>query len=186
MKVGDTISVIDDTISGVVKSIFQNLVLIETSDGFELEYQKQDLIVIDDVLNPNFSGMDMRTILSEKQSQKRKQKKFVKTGRRSKQPPMEVDLHIHHLVDNTKNLSNFDILNIQIDTAKRQLDFAISKRIQSIVFIHGVGEGVLREELYTLLRRYDNIDFFDADYQKYGMGATEVYIFQNSSPRKLD
>jgi len=70
------------------------------------------------------------------------------------------------------------MLNLQLETAKRQLHFAKNKRIQRIVFIHGVGEGVLKEELYYLLRREENIDFYDADYQKYGVGATEVYLYQ--------
>lgn len=93
---------------------------------------------------------------------------------------MEVDLHIHQLVQSTKGLSNFDMLNLQLDTAKRQLDFAIRKRIQKVVFIHGVGEGVLKEELHYLFKKYDNIKFYDAEYQKYGLGATEIYIYQNS------
>jgi dsDNA-specific endonuclease/ATPase MutS2 len=93
---------------------------------------------------------------------------------------MEVDLHIHQLVKSSKGMSNYDMLNIQLDTAKRQLDFAISKRIQKVVFIHGVGEGVLKEELRYLFNRYDNVKFYDADYQKYGLGATEVYIYQNA------
>jgi dsDNA-specific endonuclease/ATPase MutS2 len=77
-------------------------------------------------------------------------------------------------------MDNFEILTLQVETAKRQLEFAISKRIQKIVFIHGVGEGVLRSELEYLFNRYENLKFYDADYQKYGRGATEVYIFQNS------
>ena len=76
-------------------------------------------------------------------------------------------------------MSNFDMLNIQLDTAKRQLDFAIGKRIQKVVFIHGVGEGILKEELHYLFKKYDNLKYYDADYQKYGLGATEVYIYQN-------
>ena len=71
------------------------------------------------------------------------------------------------------------MLNIQLDAAKRQLDFAIKKRIQKVVFIHGVGEGILKEELQYLFKKYENLKFYDADYQKYGLGATEVYIFQN-------
>lgn len=181
MKKGDTISVLDDTITGVVKSVDKNTVLIETPDGFELEYQKQELIVIEDALHQTISKMDVRSVLFEKEPGNRKPKIIKKTGRKKRIPPMEVDLHIHHLVDNTKNMEPFDMLNIQLDTAKRQLEFAVSKRIQSVVFIHGVGEGRLREELYTLFRRYDNIDFFDADYQKYGIGATEIYIYQNSA-----
>ena len=94
-------------------------------------------------------------------------------------PPMEVDLHIGKLVPRTGGLSNFEILNIQMDTAKRQLEFAMKKRVQKVVFIHGVGEGVLKAELETLFHRYENVKFYDADYQKYGLGATEVYIFQN-------
>ena len=92
---------------------------------------------------------------------------------------MEVDLHIHQLVKSTRGMSNFDMLNIQLETAKRQLDFAISKRIQKVVFIHGVGEGVLKEELNYLFKKYENLKFYDAEYQKYGLGATEVYIYQN-------
>jgi dsDNA-specific endonuclease/ATPase MutS2 len=51
-----------------------------------------------------------------------------------------------------------------------------------MVFIHGVGEGVLRQELETLLGRYSNVQFYDADYKSYGIGATEVRIFQNIEP----
>ena len=76
-------------------------------------------------------------------------------------------------------MTNFDMLNLQLDTARRQLEFAIKKRIPKLGFIHGVGEGVLRQELETVLRRYNNVTFYDADYREYGLGATEVKIFQN-------
>ena len=95
-------------------------------------------------------------------------------------PTMEVDLHINQLVNSSKGMSHHEMLNLQMDTAKRQLEFAMRKRIQKVVFIHGVGEGVLKEELNFLFGRYDNLKHYDADYQKYGLGATEVYIYQNS------
>jgi dsDNA-specific endonuclease/ATPase MutS2 len=69
---------------------------------------------------------------------------------------------------------------LQSETAKRHIEFAIRNRIPKIVFIHGVGEGILKAELDFLLGRYDNIAFQDGNYQKYGLGATEVYIKQNS------
>jgi dsDNA-specific endonuclease/ATPase MutS2 len=78
-------------------------------------------------------------------------------------------------------MNNFDILNIQTETAKRHIEFAIRNRIPKIVFIHGVGEGVLKAELDFMLKRYENISFQDANYQKYGMGATEVYFKQNKN-----
>ena len=73
------------------------------------------------------------------------------------------------------------MLNIQLDTAQRQLEFAISKKIQKVVFIHGVGAGVLKEELQYLFKRYDGIRVYECDYKKYGLGATEVYITQQVS-----
>ncbi len=79
-------------------------------------------------------------------------------------------------------MSNFDMLNLQLDTARGQLEFAMRKRIPKIVFIHGVGEGVLRQELETLFSRYNNVKFYDADYKTYGLGATEVRILQNIEP----
>jgi dsDNA-specific endonuclease/ATPase MutS2 len=65
-----------------------------------------------------------------------------------------------------------------LDTAKRQIDAAIKNRIPRLVLIHGVGEGVLKSELDYLLGRYDNLTFQDGNYQKYGLGATEVYFIQ--------
>ena len=74
-------------------------------------------------------------------------------------------------------MDNFDILSYQIDTAKHKLEFAIKNRLPRIVFIHGVGEGVLKQELNYLFGRYPVI-ISEASYQKYGLGATEVYIIQ--------
>ncbi|MDN3723410.1 DNA mismatch repair protein MutS [Aequorivita sp. SDUM287046] len=179
MKKGDKVSVLDDAISGVVTAISGNEVTIITTDGFELGFARNELIVIDGSISKrDLAQMDVSTIISEKQNKKPGKTQRVKPKERSL-PPMEVDLHINQLVPKTGGLDNFEILTIQLDTAKRQLDFAISKRIQKVVFIHGVGEGVLRSELEYLFNRYDNLKFYDADYQKYGRGATEVYIFQN-------
>ena len=78
-------------------------------------------------------------------------------------------------------MNNFDILTIQLETAKRHIDFAIKNRIPKIILIHGVGEGVLKSELEFLFGRYDDVTFQDASYQKYGVGATELYFKQNKN-----
>jgi dsDNA-specific endonuclease/ATPase MutS2 len=179
MIVGNKVSVLDDAISGVVTAVKGNEVTVMTTDGFEMDFQKKELIVIDGSLSKRaLAQMDVASIISEKQHKKPGKTQRIKPKERSL-PPMEVDLHINQLVPKTRGLDNFEMLTIQLDTAKRQLDFAISKRIQKVVFIHGVGEGVLRSELEFLFNRYENLKFYDADYQKYGRGATEVYIFQN-------
>lgn len=179
MKKGDKVSVLDDAISGVVTAVNGNVVSIITTDDFEMEYNANELVVIDGSLkNRDLSRMDVSEIISEKENKKPGKTVRVKPKERNL-PPMEVDLHINQLVPKTRGMDNHEMLNIQLDTAKRQLDFAISKRIQKVVFIHGVGEGVLRTELEYLFNRYENLKFYDADFKKYGRGATEVYIFQN-------
>lgn len=182
MKVGDKVEVLDEAIKGIVLALRSEKVVILTDDDFEMEFSRNELI-IDKAAVPrsDFIPENISQVLSEKKEKKNKNTGRIKPKERSL-PPMVVDLHIHHLVTKTKGLSNYDILNIQIETAKRQLDFAIKKRIQRIVFIHGIGEGVLRAELEYLFRQYGNLEYNDADLQKYGRGATEVYVFQNKNP----
>lgn len=178
-KVGVRVEAMDDTITGVVKEVNGQQITVLSDDGFLLIYQPSELIKIVKDRNLTVTNFEVAKIKSEKALGKRKNTTVVKPKERAA-PKMEVDLHIHNLVPSQRGMSNYDMLTIQLDTAKRQLDFAIRKRIQKVVFIHGVGEGVLKEELKFLFGRYENVKYYDADYQKYGLGATEIYIFQNS------
>ncbi len=178
-QIGDKVSVLDDDIIGVVKTISTSLITIETDDGFEMEFSENELVISESMSNQMHTEPDMHSIIKEKEQSPKRKSVRVKPKERY-QPKMEVDLHIHQLTNHYKGMSNFDMLNLQLDTAKRQLEFAIKKRIQKVVFIHGVGEGVLKAELEYLFNRYDNVKFYAADYQKYGLGATEVYIYQNT------
>lgn len=177
---GDAVTVLDDAINGRVKHYASGKVVIETTDGFELSYNEAELVKVhDDAALHSFTGQSLSAVLREKELPKKRS--FTKEKRSKKDSfVLEVDLHIEKLVPSKKGMSNYDILTLQAETAKRQLDFAIKNRMPKVVFIHGVGEGVLKAELDFLLGRYDNIVFGDADYQKYGLGATEVYIKQNT------
>lgn len=180
LKPGDKVAVLDEDLEGKVISLSGSEVEIETTEGFILSFPEADLVrtgnSLPDVLPADVDSFS--EVLKQKEASKKKKSVRSKPKEKS-QPPMEVDLHIGKLVPRTGGLSNYDMLNIQLETAKRQLEFAMRKRIQKVVFIHGVGEGVLKAELETLFHRYENLKFYDADYQKYGLGATEVYIFQN-------
>ncbi|MFC4721835.1 Smr/MutS family protein [Geojedonia litorea] len=182
-KVGDKVTVLDDAISGTVLKITGNTITMKSSDGFEFEFEAHELMHTKDqnFSSAIFSDHSLNDILKEKEASKKRKTPTLKPKERT-QPTMEVDLHIHHLTNSTKHMNNFEMLNLQLDTAKRQLEFAIKKRIQKVVFIHGVGEGVLKAELESLFGRYDNVKYYEANYQKYGLGATEVYIYQNVSP----
>jgi dsDNA-specific endonuclease/ATPase MutS2 len=115
-------------------------------------------------------------LLKEKMTTNKPKKSFFQ--KETHEVLLEVDLHINKLVKSVRGLDNYDMLNLQLDTAKSKVEFAISKRISKIVFIHGVGEGVLKSELHYLLNNYP-VRYYDASYKKYGLGATEVHILQN-------
>ena len=180
-KKGDRVAVLDATMRGVVVKIEKDHVYIEDEDGFEIKFEPKQLVKVGKDQNELSKFSDINNpLLNSKINPERKRvfikKKIKKEGTI---PPMEVDLHIQHLVKSTRGMENFDMLTLQLDTAKHKLEFAIRKRIPRIIFIHGVGEGVLQKELHYLLGRYP-VKISEGSYLKYGQGATEVYILQNS------
>jgi molybdopterin-biosynthesis enzyme MoeA-like protein len=177
-KIGDSVSVLDEAINGVISKIEGQTIVIETEDGFDMEFLASEVIKTKRLSTQLFADVDVDTVINQKETSHKHKSIKVKPKDRSL-PAMEVDLHIHQITTSNKHMSNYDMLNLQLDTARHKLEFAISKRIQKVVFIHGVGEGVLKSELDYLFGRYDNVKFYPADYQKYGQGATEVYIYQN-------
>ena len=179
-EIGDKVAVLDDDISGVVIKVQNNEISVETTDNFVMTFFVNELVKINNSneLSGFFSTQSLGSVLKDKEEPKKRS--FVKEKKSRKDEfVLEVDLHIEKLVPSKQGMSNYDILTLQMETAKRQLDFAIKNRMPKVVFIHGVGEGVLKAELDFMLGRYDTISFQDANFQKYGLGATEVYIKQN-------
>jgi dsDNA-specific endonuclease/ATPase MutS2 len=180
-KVGQKVSVLDEDLTGKVIKVVGDVITLIDQDGFEMDFNKNELVIIKnetEMKTKSFMDVSLNEVILEKETTKRKTSVGKKVKERF-EPTMEVDLHIHQLTDKPGRMSNHEMLTLQLDTARKQLEFAIRKRIQKVVFIHGVGEGVLRIELEYLFGRYNNVKFYDANYQKYGSGATEVYIFQN-------
>ena len=93
-------------------------------------------------------------------------------------PPHELDLHFEALrPDNTEELSNTTILRLQLDAFEDALSRALATNMHEIVFIHGMGNGVLRKEIHRQLSRNKDIKFFeDARKEKFGFGATLVRL----------
>ncbi len=170
-KIGNHIAVIDEDLKGKVVSIEKNQVTFENEYGFLETYPASKLVKITSILE-NIEPFKLK----EEDLQKRKTVKRTST---LKKDFLEIDLHIGHLVDFPKRLSNFEMLTIQVDTARNVLENAIKEKTpKRIVFIHGHGQGVLKNELHQLLGHYaKHCHYFDASFQRYKQGATEVEIF---------
>ncbi|HPE78300.1 MAG TPA: DUF2027 domain-containing protein [Draconibacterium sp.] len=90
---------------------------------------------------------------------------------------VEVDLHINELLDNSNGLSNSEILAIQIEKVESEMKVAIQSGVRKIVFIHGIGQGVLKQEVINVLKsKFRKYYFQDASFKEYGYGATMVIL----------
>jgi hypothetical protein len=88
-----------------------------------------------------------------------------------------VDLHAEALLDTTAGMSAADILNYQMSKFHEALKAHAHQRGHKVVFIHGKGEGVLRQSIvHELKYRYKGYSYQDASFQEYGYGATQVTI----------
>jgi|TARA_B110000967_G_scaffold41620_1_gene41524 dsDNA-specific endonuclease/ATPase MutS2 len=177
LEIGNKVAVLDDVLKGIIIDIRGNVISVKTDDGMIFNFDALELVKIEKEQHElsKFSDINNPLLKEKITSQKPKKSAFTKD---KNEVILEVDLHINQLVKSVRGLDNYDMLNLQLDTAKNKIEFAIHKKISKIVFIHGVGEGVLKSELNRLLNKYP-VKYYDASYKKYGLGATEVYIYQN-------
>jgi len=114
---------------------------------------------------------------AEKLAAKQKKEAEKKRAKSSAQPELVIDLHIEELLDDTYGMDNREILEYQLDKFHRVMQQYINKKELRIVFIHGKGEGVLRQAILVALKqKYGTCQVQDASFQEYGYGASMVTI----------
>jgi hypothetical protein len=91
----------------------------------------------------------------------------------------EVDLHISSLVDDYSRLKNHEILPIQTRYFSSCVESALENHYYRVYFIHGIGNGTLKNALMEMLEEYGGLEFHDAPFEQYGAGAIEVNIPEN-------
>jgi len=88
-----------------------------------------------------------------------------------------VDLHIEKISDNWKGLSNFEIITLQLKEFEKWYDLAVAHHQPSLIIIHGVGKGRLKEEIHDILKTKREVKSFVNQYEpRYGYGATEIFF----------
>ncbi|HEV2481679.1 MAG TPA: Smr/MutS family protein [Puia sp.] len=89
----------------------------------------------------------------------------------------ELDLHADKITDKPGALDNFEILTLQLQTFEKYFDLAVAHHLPSMVVIHGVGSGKLRDEIHEILRVKRDVKSFVNRYDpRYGYGATEIFF----------
>lgn len=87
----------------------------------------------------------------------------------------EVDLHIETLTKDYESMSTLEKLALQLRVFEKELDLAIAHHQKSLIIIHGVGSGKLKDEVHDILKTRREVKRFVNQYHPaYGYGATEV------------
>lgn len=88
-----------------------------------------------------------------------------------------IDLHIDKLTDGWNHLKNHEILTLQLKTFEKYYHLAILHHQPSLVVIHGIGEGRLKNEIHEILRLKKEVKSFVNQYHpNFGYGATEIFF----------
>ncbi len=88
----------------------------------------------------------------------------------------EIDLHISALDSDYQNLEKHEIMQAQVDYFEKTLEDAMIHQYKKLIYIHGIGNGSLKNELRRILKTYPDIRVKEAAFSNYGYGAIEVHI----------
>lgn len=183
VKIGDRVRFLNDVGGGIVTEINSNReVIVEQEDGFGFPVLISECVVIE----PAIERAQISLIPEPKPAAKVAPKTADTVGsflpKKPKTAPkksdlLEVDLHIDKLLDTTAGMSSGEMLEYQLEHFKKVIAQHENQTGKKIIFIHGKGEGVLRNALERELRRMGRGDKYqEASFQKYSYGAIMVII----------
>ena len=185
-KIGYRVRFLNEDVEGIIKSVLQKNRLVVTSlDGFDYEVAAHEVVIIGED-NSHIYAIDEQELAKKINPIKEKpptvNKKggilspYLQSSKYNYENTLEIDLHLEELVEFPQKLADWQKLHTQMTHVKNCLNAAMDKKIRNIIFIHGVGTGVLKTELLNYLADYDNIIVKEADFREYGMGATAIII----------
>ena len=197
IKIGSEVKFLNDVGGGIVLEIFSNgTASVEGEDGFDMKYNLTELMLVSDSITEqeeeyNNKLPDLAKIIAQDVNEERQkliQKDFeIKyanvraTNQQRRGEHMVIDLHIHELIDDQSGLQDRTKLDIQLNHFERMMRIAGEQRVKRVIFIHGVGQGVLRNQIRTRLDSYyPDCTVRDGNPREYGAGATEVILGQSS------
>lgn len=170
MKIGDFVSFVSTTGSGIVTDFLPDGRVLVDEDGMEIPYMQSELVV----LNSNAIAANncmVNSFAEERVYSKPKKSQKVRKA-------VEIDLHAEKLPSYLRGLRVRNICETQVRYFLDVLKENAGKRGMRFVFIHGKGAGILREELKRELnKRKEQFMYNAANYLHYDFNsALEVVV----------
>lgn len=166
---------------GIVRKIDElGIIIVEDESGFERAFRANELVKIHsseyNLPEDNIAQINEDDSISKLRHTIHKESQ---TGSKGQIEVWEIDLHIESILDSNLGMSNADILSAQMKELRGFFKRAKDKHIRKLIIIHGVGEGVLKDDVRLFLSKIDGVEYYDANYSDYGKGATAVEIRYN-------
>lgn len=154
MKPGDYVNMLNMESGGTItKLLSKGKVEVLLDNGFVVQIQRSNIVASEPPVIPAGTPQKVRIAI----------------------PPPKVDLHIEQLLTHHEHLSNSEKVHLQVDEFERQLSAASAAGMLEITFIHGIGAGILRNEIHRLLKANKDVKSFgDAQFDR---GATLVKFY---------
>ena len=151
------------------KQFFQKIEILKEDDKAQIRYPLFE--TYPDKIEDNHIAIDVLRNAGYKVYDVSKIKQNIQQAR------SVIDLHIEKIMDRHKHLSNAEILHFQLEEFEKWFELARLNNLPSMIIIHGVGKGKLKQEIHDLLKVKSGVKSFINQYSDfYGYGATEVFF----------
>lgn len=168
LKIGSKVSFLGETGQGIVIELDGNQVCVEDEHGFETWYSRELLVPLMEIPDEKiFAKKDH--LLKHNPI-----KKTVTPGQIKGESEWKIDLHMENLVDSHKGMTNHEIVTLQLNHFKHFLQNAENAKISRMIVVHGQGTGKLKSEIKAVVNGIKGAEMFDAEYTKYGQGASII------------
>lgn len=156
LKVGDKVIFKKEKDHGkIVMLIGDFKAIVLNSEGFKVP------VLIDDLIIPNKDNQELEKY-QEQDFIEDNNEKIIKTQSKKQKKPSrrkEIDLHVDPLIKEYNKLSNSEIISLQMKHCEIILNNSLDTHIEELIIIHGIGLGVLKQNVHDLLTEY-NLRFF--------------------------
>ena len=165
--IGDTVLFKSEDQHGIITKLNSPYkVTVKTSDGFEVLVSIDDLVRIEegtnhpDAYGSNFHIKDFPKTINKSNKDKTKDNLSIK-----------IDLHIELLTTHFNQMSNFEIVKLQLDFCHKKINEFMNSKYHTLIIVHGIGSGLLKREVHKLLNNYQLRFFLSKD-----GGSTQVIL----------
>lgn len=166
-----------------LKSPFETEIKIHPAKFFivtnfkENDFFDENAIIVP-VLEENSMSKALKKLTEFNNASQSEPTKIKKKENIRRDEKVVVDLHIHELLDDERGLSAHEMFEIQMKKFREEMSLAIKNPfVKKIIFIHGRGNGVLKQEIRReLTSKFSKYQFQDASFEEYGFGATLVLL----------